>query len=56
MQLDNCNTLREEMDLVAKVAKGITFRRDNNIIEETAGENTLLDGIQKMLMVSYFLT
>lgn len=41
------------MDLVAKVTEGITSWRDKSIIEETVGEDILLNRIQKVLMVSY---
>lgn len=45
LQLDDCNTFREEMNLVTKVIEGITSWRDKSIIEETVGENIHLDGI-----------
>lgn len=52
MQLEDNHTLLEDMDFMAKVAEGITSRRDKNVIMETSGEDKLLDRIQKVLMVS----
>lgn len=56
LQLEDGHSVREETCLIEEVADGLTSQRDKSIIEETAGEDILLDGIQKVLMVGITLT
>lgn len=56
LQLEDDRTLRDDIDLVIEVADRITSWRDKGIVIETAGDDILLDRIQKALMVSIILT
>lgn len=55
LQLNDHYTFREEVDLVPEVTNGIVFCKDKSIIIKIVSKDILLDGIQKVLIVSIIL-